>query len=86
MANSKLLWIDDEIEMLRAPILFLEQKGYQVVKASNGSDAIDLCREEHFDLILLDENMPGLTGLQTLQMIKEVQPEVPVVMVTKSEE
>ena len=71
MANSKLLWIDDEIEMLRAPILFLEQKGYQVVKASNGSDAIDLNREEHCDLILLDERLHALPRILTLHMNKE---------------
>ncbi|MBQ8098508.1 MAG: bifunctional response regulator/alkaline phosphatase family protein [Bacteroidaceae bacterium] len=86
MTNGKLLWVDDEIEMLRAQILFLETKGYQVTKATNGPDAIDLCSEQQFDLILLDENMPGLSGLETLQHIKEVQPTVPIVMVTKSEE
>lgn len=84
--NGKLLWVDDEIEMLRAHILFLEKKGYEIVQASNGSDAIDLCQQENFDLILLDENMPGLDGLDTLQRIKEILPEVPIVMVTKSEE
>ena len=84
--NGTLLWIDDEIEMLRAHILFLKGKGYEVDTASNGRDAIDRCRERSYDLILLDENMPGLTGLETLTLIKEVQPTVPVVMVTKSEE
>ncbi len=84
--NGTLLWIDDEIEMLRAHILFLKGKGYEVDTASNGRDAIDCCRERSYDLILLDENMPGLTGLETLTLIKEVQPTVPVVMVTKSEE
>lgn len=86
MSNGRLLWVDDEIEMLRAQIFFLEKKGYEVVKASNGADAIDLCSAQNFDLILLDENMPGLSGLDTLARIKEVQPAVPVVMVTKSEE
>lgn len=84
--NGTLLWIDDEIEMLRAHILFLKGKGYEVDTASNGRDAIDRCRERSYDLILLDENMPGLTGLETLTLIKEVQSTVPVVMVTKSEE
>ena len=84
--NGTLLWIDDEIEMLRAHILFLKGKGYEVDTATNGRDAIDRCRERSYDLILLDENMPGLTGLETLTLIKEVQPVVPVVMVTKSEE
>lgn len=84
--NGTLLWIDDEIELLRAHILFLKGKGYEVDTASNGRDAIDRCRERSYDLILLDENMPGLTGLETLTLIKEVQSTVPVVMVTKSEE
>ena len=84
--NGTLLWIDDEIELLRAHILFLKGKGYEVDTATNGRDAIDRCRERSYDLILLDENMPGLTGLETLTLIKEVQSTVPVVMVTKSEE
>jgi DNA-binding response OmpR family regulator len=86
MTNGRLLWVDDEIEMLRAQIFFLEKKGYEITKATNGPDAIDLCQEQTFDLILLDENMPGLSGLDTLQRIKEIQPTVPIVMVTKSEE
>ena len=84
--NGTLLWIDDEIELLRAHILFLKGKEYDIDTATNGRDAIDRCRERNYDLILLDENMPGLTGLETLTLIKEVQPTVPVVMVTKSEE
>ena len=84
--NGTLLWIDDEIELLRAHILFLKGKDYDVDTATNGRDALDRCREHSYDLILLDENMPGLTGLETLALIKEVQPTVPVVMVTKSEE
>ncbi len=86
MTNGQLLWVDDEMELLKAHILFLEKKGYEVTTASNGTDAIDLCREQSFDLVLLDEQMPGLSGLETLQRIKEVQPALPVVMVTKSEE
>ena len=84
--NGTLLWIDDEIELLRAHILFLKGKDYEVDTATNGRDALDRCRERSYDLILIDENMPGLTGLETLTLIKEVQPTVPVVMVTKSEE
>ena len=84
--NGQLLWVDDEMELLRAHIIFLEKKGYDVTCASNGTDAIDLCRERSFDLVLLDEQMPGLSGLETLQKIKEVSPATPVVMVTKSEE
>ncbi|MBQ0049318.1 MAG: PglZ domain-containing protein [Bacteroidales bacterium] len=81
-----LLWIDDEIELLRGHLLFLEKKGYHVTTATNGHDAIERCQEQSFDLILLDENMPGLSGLETLQRIKSIAPSVPVVMVTKSEE
>jgi DNA-binding response OmpR family regulator len=86
MSNGLLLWVDDEIELLKAHILFLEKKGYEVMTVSNGTDAIDLCRQQTFDLILLDEMMPGLSGLETLQRIKEISPATPVVMVTKSEE
>ncbi len=84
--NGRLLWVDDEIEMLKAHILFLQKKDYEVMTASNGPDALDLCREYRFDLILLDENMPGLSGLETLMHLKEIAPTVPVVMVTKNEE
>lgn len=83
---ARLLWVDDEIDMLRAHIMFLEKKDYEVVTATNGPDAIDLCREQSFDLVLLDENMPGLSGLETLMRLKDVVPNVPVVMVTKNEE
>lgn len=82
----RLLWADDEIELLGAHIMFLQGKGYDVTKVTNGPDAIEACRNEAFDLILLDENMPGLTGLETLTKIKELHPATPVVMVTKSEE
>ena len=84
--HARLLWVDDEIEMLKAHILFLQKKDYEVQTASNGPDALDLCREQRFDLILLDENMPGLSGLETLMRLKEIVPNVPVVMVTKNEE
>ncbi len=86
--KGHILWIDDEIELLRPHILFLEQKGYKVSVVTNGDDAIEFLREEgkDIDLILLDEIMPGKGGLQTLVEIKEVVPGVPVVMVTKNEE
>lgn len=84
--TARLLWVDDEIEMLKPHILFLQKKDYDVVTATNGPDAIDLCHEQRFDLILLDENMPGLSGLETLTRLKEIVPAVPVVMVTKNEE
>ena len=74
------------MELLKAHVIFLEKKGYEVTTVSNGPDAIDLCRERNFDLVLLDEQMPGLSGLETLQRIKELSPATPVVMVTKSEE
>ena len=86
MSNGLLLWVDDEIELLHAHIIFLEKKGYEVITVSNGTDAIDECRRHSFDLVLLDEMMPGLSGLETLQKIKEILPATPVVMVTKSEE
>ena len=86
MSNGLLLWIDDEIELLKAHIIFLEKKGYEVQTVSNGPDAIELCRQQTFDLILLDEMMPGLSGLETLLRIKDIQPSTPVVMCTKSEE
>ena len=86
MSNGQLLWVDDEIELLKAHILFLQKKGYDVTTVSNGTDAIDQCRQQTFDLVLLDEMMPGLSGLETLQKIKEISPATPIVMVTKSEE
>ena len=86
MSNGLILWVDDEVELLRAHIIFLENKGYHVTTSSNGPDAIELCRHQTFDLVLLDEMMPGLDGLETLQQIKEIQPSTPIVMCTKSEE
>ena len=86
MTNGLLLLADDEMELLRAHLLFLEKKGYEVVTVTNGTDAIEECRKRTFDLVLLDEMMPGLSGLETLQRIKEITPQVPIVMVTKSEE
>ena len=86
MTNGRLLWADDEMELLKAHLLFLEKKGYEVVTVTNGTDAIEECTNGSFDLVLLDEMMPGLSGLETLQRIKEIAPQTPVVMVTKSEE
>ena len=85
-SKASILWADDEIDLLKPHILFLEDKGYEVDAVVSGQDAIDHCRERDFDIIFLDENMPGLTGLETLSLIKETNPTVPVVMVTKSEE
>ncbi|MGD9978299.1 MAG: PglZ domain-containing protein [Bacteroidales bacterium] len=81
-----ILWVDDEIDLLKAHIIFLEQKGYKVFTASNGNEAVEQVQANQFDLVFLDENMPGLSGLDTLPLIKAVKPTLPVVMVTKSEE
>jgi DNA-binding response OmpR family regulator len=86
MRKDRILWADDEMELLKPHVLFLEEKGYEVVTTTNGKDAVDLCREESFDIIFLDENMPGLSGLETLSQIKDIDPNVPMVMITKSEE
>lgn len=86
MKKIKILWTDDEIDLLRAHILFLEEKGYDVQTANNGADAIELVKSNFYDIIFLDENMPGLSGLETLSEIKTIKPNVPVVMITKSEE
>ncbi|MCQ2193444.1 MAG: PglZ domain-containing protein [Paludibacteraceae bacterium] len=83
---SRILWADDEIDLLKAHVMFLEKKGYEVVCVNNGYDALETCAQEHFDIIFLDENMPGLNGLETLTKIKEIDNTVPVVMITKSEE
>ena len=82
----KILWVDDEVELLKPHVLFLKQKGYEVDTCNNGYDAIDMAAEGAYDLIILDEMMPGMTGLETLPKIKEVRPTTPVIMVTKSEE
>ena len=86
MSDYSILWADDEIDLLKPHILFLRSKGYDPVTVNNGRDALDLVASRHFDLVILDENMPGLTGLETLQRIKELSPQTPVIMITKSEE
>jgi CheY-like chemotaxis protein len=82
----KILWTDDEIDLLKPHILFLQEKGYSVLTANNGDEAIRLVKEQNIDLIFLDENMPGMSGLETLSVIKGLNPGIPVVMITKSEE
>jgi len=84
--KGKILWADDEIDHLKSHILFLEERGYAVTPVLNGEDAISIVKQEHFDLILLDEMMTGLDGLQTLSRLKEIDPSLPVIMITKSEE
>jgi len=86
MRTIKILWTDDEIEALKPHILFLEEKGYELDTCSNGNDTIDLVKLNRYDLIFLDENMPGLSGIETLRLIREVRTDIPVVMITKSEE
>jgi len=86
MDNSKILWVDDEIDLLKPHVMFLQAKGYEVLTATNGSDALDLIKENDVEIVFLDENMPGLSGLETLSEIKNIRRELPVVMITKSEE
>ncbi|MFN8256414.1 MAG: bifunctional response regulator/alkaline phosphatase family protein [Bacteroidales bacterium] len=86
MRKLNILWADDEIDLLKVHLLFLEEKGYNVVTANNGDDAISLVHENHFDIIFLDEHMPGISGLETLDIIKGIYPTIPVIMITKSEE
>ena len=86
MSQIKILWVDDEIDLLKPHILFLEKKNYNVTTCNNGQDAIDLFEENNFDVVFLDENMPGLSGLETLSELKEKKSSVPVIMITKSEE
>ena len=86
MSRRRILWADDHIEELRSHILFLEGKGFDVVGASNGDDALDLLRNEAFDAVLLDEMMPGRGGLETLEGIRDLGASMPVIMITKSEE
>ncbi len=86
MNKIKVLWVDDEIDLLKPHILFLETKNYEVTTCNNGQDALDLFDEFNFDVVFLDENMPGLSGLETLAEMKEKKSAVPVIMITKSEE
>jgi DNA-binding response OmpR family regulator len=85
MDKVQILWADDEIDLLKPHIMFLENKGYQVTTATNGRDALDLVKNKEFDIVFLDENMPGLNGLETLVQIKNIRNAVPVVMITKNE-
>jgi len=86
MSKERILWADDEIDLLKPHILFLQNKGYEVETVTNGRDALDALNNQIFNLIILDENMPGISGLEALQRIKILQPNVPVIMITKSEE
>ncbi|MFT4642328.1 MAG: CheY-like chemotaxis protein [Candidatus Azotimanducaceae bacterium] len=86
MSNIHILWVDDEIDLLKPHIVFLEKKNYKVSTCNNGADAIDMVQEENFDIVLLDENMPGISGLETLTEIKSKNANLPIIMITKSEE
>jgi len=86
MGKINILWTDDEIEILKPHIIFLREKGYEVETCSNGNDTIDMVQDGSYDVIFLDEHMPGMSGIDTLRQIKQVNPSVPVVMITKSEE
>jgi CheY-like chemotaxis protein len=86
MQDTTILWADDEIDLLKPHILFLNEKGYKVTTVTNGNDAVDAFKQHYFDLVFLDENMPGLTGLETLQQIKNLNNDVPIVLITKNEE
>ncbi len=86
MDKLNILWADDEIDLLKPHILFLREKGYDVVTVNNGNDAIEHLKKTNFDIVFLDENMPGLSGIETLARLKSIKPEIPVVMITKSEE
>lgn len=85
MNNTKILWVDDEMESLKSQILFLQNKGYEVTPMSNGFDAIEFVRSHPADVVLLDESMPGISGLETLQKIKEINSHIPIVLITKNE-
>ena len=86
MSAIKILWVDDEIDLLKPHKIFLEKKNYEVTTCTSGTEAIEIIDDENFDIVFLDENMPGLTGLETLSEIKSKRENIPVVMITKSEE
>lgn len=85
MALAKIIWVDDEIESIQSQRMFLENKGYEVETLNNGFDAIDFVKENHVDIVLLDETMPGISGLETLSKIKEINSHIPVILITKNE-
>jgi len=85
MAIAKIVWVDDEIESLQSQKMFLESKGYEVVTFNNGFEGIEFVKDNIVDVVLLDESMPGISGLQTLAKIKEINQQIPVVLITKNE-
>lgn len=86
MQRYSILWADDEIDLLKPHIIFLEQRGYDITSVNSGMDAVEMCEEKHFDAVFLDENMPGMSGLEALTLIKNNKPNMPVIMITKNEE
>ena len=86
MLKNKILWVDDEIDFLKSHLIFLSDKGYEINTCTNGSDALDLVKKNQYDIILLDENMPGISGIETLKQIKKINTNLKVIMITKSEE
>src|SRR5580704_9908363 len=86
MGKISILWADDEIELLKPHLLYLQEKGYDVKAVTNGNDAVEEFAKDNFDIVFLDENMPGISGIETLGKIKNINQQVPVVMITKSEE
>ncbi len=84
--QASILWADDEIDLLKPYILFLESKGYSVTPVNSGNDALEVVEKQRFDIVFLDENMPGMTGLEVLPQLKQMRPNLPVIMITKSEE
>src|SRR6266705_2865869 len=86
MQRYTILWADDEIDLLKPHILFLQQRGYDITPVNNGSEAVELSDSRHFDVVFLDEHMPGMSGLEALNLIKNNKPNLPVVMITKNEE
>ena len=83
MGEIKILWADDEIDLLKPHILFLEEKGYKVISTNSGDEALEFMEYESMDIVFLDEQMPGLSGIETLAAIKEKHPSIPVIMITK---
>src|SRR4249920_849132 len=86
MQRYNILWADDEIDLLKPHILFLQSRGYDITPVNNGSEAVEQCEAKHFDVVFLDEHMPGMSGLEALSLIKNNKPNLPVVMITKNEE
>lgn len=86
MASAKILWVDDEVDLLKAHMMYLKEKDFQVESVSNGIDALELIKEKSYDVVFLDEQMPGMDGLTVLSEIQQIKPSQPVIMVTKSEE